>query len=138
MVLSIRGLPDGSLDENMFRKEAESLGKVKHRNLTVLRGYYTGTPDLRLLVDGYMPNGNLATLLQEASHQHGHVLNWPMLHLIALGISRGLAFLHSSSMVHGDLKLQNVLCDADFEAHLSDFGLEKLVFRSPFSRFRLK
>ena len=127
MVLSIRRLQDGSLDENMFRKEAESLGKVKHRNLTVLRGYYAGPPDMRLLVYDYMPNGNLATLLQEASHQDGHVLNWPMRHLIALGIARGLAFLHQSSMVHGNVKPQNVLFDADFEAHLSEFGLEKLT-----------
>jgi predicted Ser/Thr protein kinase len=36
MVLSIRRIPNGALDENMFKKEAESLGKVKHRNLTVL------------------------------------------------------------------------------------------------------
>ncbi|PHT47152.1 hypothetical protein CQW23_11360 [Capsicum baccatum] len=119
------------LSENMFRKEAESLGKVKHRNLTVLRGYYAGPPNLRLLVYDYMPNGNLATLLQEASHQDGHVLNWPMRHLIALGIARGLAFLHSSSMVHGDIKPQNVLFDADFEAHLSEFGLCKLVVATP-------
>lgn len=119
------------LSENMFRKEAESLGKVKHRNLTVLRGYYAGPPNLRLLVYDYMPNGNLATLLQEASHQDGHVLNWPMRHLIALGIARGLAFLHSSSMVHGDIKPQNVLFDADFEAHLSEFGLGKLVVATP-------
>lgn len=127
MVLAIRRLLDGSLNENAFRKEAEALGKVKHRNLTVLRGYYAGPPDLRLLVHDYMPNGNLATLLQEASHQDGHVLNWPMRHLIALGIARGLAFLHTSQMVHGDVKPQNVLFDADFEAHLSDFGLEKLI-----------
>lgn len=131
MVLSIRRLPDGSLDENMFRKEAESLGKVKHRNLTVLRGYYAGPPDVRLLVYDYMPNGNLATLLQEASHQDGHVLNWPMRHLIALGIARGLAFLHTAAMVHGDIKPQDVLFDADFEAHLSDFGLNKLTVATP-------
>ncbi|KAM4117487.1 hypothetical protein ACB094_02G128600 [Castanea mollissima] len=131
MVLSIRRLPDGSLDENMFRKEAESLGKVRHRNLTVLRGYYAASPDLRLLVYDYMPNGNLASLLQEASHQDGHVLNWPMRHLIALGIARGLAFLHTSSMVHGDVKPQNVLFDADFEAHLSDFGLDRLTIATP-------
>ncbi|KHN41912.1 Putative LRR receptor-like serine/threonine-protein kinase [Glycine soja] len=131
MVLSIRRLQDGSLDENMFRKEAESLGKVKNRNLTVLRGYYAGPPDMRLLVYDYMPNGNLATLLQEASHQDGHVLNWPMRHLIALGIARGLAFLHQSSIVHGDVKPQNVLFDADFEAHLSDFGLDKLTRATP-------
>ncbi|XP_047314865.1 probable LRR receptor-like serine/threonine-protein kinase At4g36180 [Impatiens glandulifera] len=127
MVLAIRRLPEGLFDENMFRKEAESLGNVKHRNLTVLRGYYVGPPDVRLLVYDYMPNGNLDTLLREASHQDGHVLNWPMRHLIALGIAKGLAFLHSSGTLHGDLKPQNVLFDADFEAHLSDFGLDKLV-----------
>lgn len=131
MVFSIRRLPDGFLDEGGFRKEAESLGKVKHRNLTVLRGYYAGPPDVRLLVYDYMPNGNLATLLQEASHQDGHVLNWPMRHLIALGIARGLAFLHSLSIVHGDIKPQNVLFDADFEAHLSEFGLDRLTISTP-------
>ncbi|KAL8045196.1 hypothetical protein ABFX02_08G097000 [Erythranthe guttata] len=127
MVLAIRRLPNGTLDLNTFRKEAETLGGVKHRNLTVLRGYYCGPSHPRLLVYDYMPNGNLGTLLQEASHQEGHVLNWPMRHLIALGIARGLAFLHASSTVHGDVKPQNVLFDADFEAHLSDFGLEKLI-----------
>lgn len=132
MVLSIRRLPNGSLlNENLFKKEAEVLGKVKHRNITVLRGYYAGPPDLRLLVYDYMPNGNLSTLLQEASHQDGHVLNWPMRHLIALGIARGLGFLHQSNMVHGDIKPQNVLFDADFEAHISDFGLDRLTIRSP-------
>ncbi|KAL0438463.1 UNVERIFIED_CONTAM: putative LRR receptor-like serine/threonine-protein kinase [Sesamum latifolium] len=132
MVLAIRRLPDTSIEENTFRKEAESLGKVKHRNLTVLRGYYAGPPpDMRLLVYDYMPNGNLGTLLQEASHQEGHVLNWPMRHLIALGIARGLAFLHSVTIIHGDVKPQNVLFDADFEAHLSDFGLDKLTIAAP-------
>lgn len=130
MVLSIRRLPNGStlMDEATFRKEAESLGKVKHRNLTVLRGYYAGPPpDVRLLVYDYMPNGNLGTLLQEASQQDGHVLNWPMRHLIALGIARGLGYLHSVEIVHGDVKPQNVLFDADFEAHLSEFGLDRLT-----------
>lgn len=132
MVLAIRRLPNRSLDANTFRKEAESLGGVKHRNLTVLRGYYAGgSSDPKLLIYDYMPNGNLATLLQEASHQDGHVLNWPMRHLIALGIARGLAFLHAGSMVHGDVKPQNVLFDADFEAHLSDFGLDKLSVVGP-------
>ncbi|GJS58469.1 probable LRR receptor-like serine/threonine-protein kinase [Tanacetum coccineum] len=127
-VLSIRRLPDTSVPEATFRREAESLGKVKHRNLTVLRGYFASRSDnVRLLVYDYMPNGNLATLLQEASHQDGHVLNWPMRHLIALGIARGLAFVHSIPMVHGDIKPHNILFDADFEAHISDFGLNKLT-----------
>ncbi|KAK8964871.1 putative LRR receptor-like serine/threonine-protein kinase [Platanthera guangdongensis] len=133
-VLSILRLPstsdDGAVvvEEGFFRKEAETLGKVKHRNLTVLRGYYAGPPpDVRLLIYDYMPNGNLGTLLQEASHQDGHVLNWPMRHLIALGVARGLAFLHAANVIHGDVKPQNVLFDADFEPHLSDFGLERIA-----------
>ncbi|KAI3777470.1 hypothetical protein L1987_47270 [Smallanthus sonchifolius] len=128
IVISIRRLPETSVSEATFQREAESLGKVKHQNLTVLRGYFASRSDnVRLLVYDYMPNGNLATLLQEASHQDGHVLNWPMRHLIALGIARGLAFLHSIPMVHGDIKPQNILFDADFEAHISDFGLNKLT-----------
>lgn len=133
-VLSILRLPSRSADgaviveEAFFRKEAECLGKLKHRNLTVLRGYYAGPPpDVRLLIYDYMPNGNLATLLQEASHQDGHILNWPMRHLIALGVARGLVFLHANNVVHGDVKPQNVLFDADFEPHLADFGLESMV-----------
>lgn len=131
MVLAILRLPNGSIDEATFRREAEALGKIKHRNLTVLRGYYAGPPDVRLLVYDYMPNGNLATLLQEASHRDGHMLNWPMRHLIALGIARGLSFLHSIPVVHGDVKPQNVLFDADFESHLSEFGLDRLVRPAP-------
>jgi serine/threonine protein kinase len=105
MVLSILRLPIGALDENMFRKEVESLGKVKHRNLTVLRVFYTGASNMRVLIYDYMPNGkNLASFLQEAPQQDGHVLNWPMCHLIALGIARGLTLLHSSSMVMSSLK----------------------------------
>lgn len=127
-VMSVRRLPDGAVEDSLFKLEAEMLGKVKHRNLTVLRGYYVHG-DVRLLVYDYMPNGNLASLLQEASQQDGHVLNWPMRHLIALGVSRGLSFLHTQCdppIVHGDVKPNNVQFDADFEAHLSEFGLDKL------------
>ncbi|KAI4972763.1 hypothetical protein ZWY2020_003688 [Hordeum vulgare] len=64
--------------EGSFKKQVESLGRVKHINLTILHVYYVGSPlDVRLLVYDYMPNGNLATLLEEASHQDGHILNSP-------------------------------------------------------------
>ncbi|PKA60445.1 putative LRR receptor-like serine/threonine-protein kinase [Apostasia shenzhenica] len=133
-VLSVLRLPATSLggefavDAAAFRKEAESLGKVKHRNLMVLRGYYPGPPaDGRLLVYDYMPNGTLTTLLQEACRHGGHVLNWPMRHLIALGVARGLAQLHASGIIHGDVNPQNVLFDADFEPHITEFGLERLA-----------
>jgi serine/threonine protein kinase len=122
------------MQDDVFKAEAEMLGEVKHRNLTVLRGYYAHG-DVRLLIYDYMPNGNLASLLQEASQQDaGHVLNWPMRHLIALGVARGLSFLHTQCdppIVHGDVKPNNVQFDADFEAHLSGFGFERFSAGTP-------
>ncbi|CAK9881336.1 unnamed protein product [Sphagnum jensenii] len=128
-VLLVRRLPDGQLGEENFKAEAAMLAKVKHRNLMVLRGCFINE-DVRLLLYDYMPNGSLASLLQEASKQTSHVLDWPMRHLIALGIARGISFLHTQCnppIVHGDVKPNNVLFDADFEPHVSDFGLMALT-----------
>jgi serine/threonine protein kinase len=47
-----------------------------------------------------------------------------------LGAARGLAFLHTglpSPIIHGNLKSKNILVDDSYVAHLSDYGLEKLM-----------
>lgn len=47
-----------------FEREVNLLGKVSHRNLVALQGYYW-TPQLQLLVCDYVPNGNLYRRLHE-------------------------------------------------------------------------
>jgi predicted Ser/Thr protein kinase len=42
---------------------------------------------------------------------------------ILFGIAHGMLQLHSSKIVHGDLKPQNVLISEEYEAKISDFGL---------------
>ncbi|KAJ0830877.1 putative protein kinase RLK-Pelle-LRR-VII-3 family [Helianthus annuus] len=86
-----------------FKEEPNLSGKSNTKFDRSPWVFTSRSDNVRLLVYDYMPNGNLATLLQEAAHQDGHVLNWPMRHLIALGIARGLAFLHSIPMFHGDI-----------------------------------
>lgn len=47
-----------------------------------------------------------------------------------LGAARGLAFLHTglhTPIIHGNLKSKNILVDDNYVAHLSDYGLEKLM-----------
>jgi len=49
---------------------------------------------------------------------------------IALGAGRGLAYLHHDCdprIVHRDIKSSNILIDERLEAHVSDFGLAKLL-----------
>lgn len=58
------------------------------------------------------------------------MVDWPIRYRIALGVARGLAYLHHSCnprIIHGDVSSTNILLDTDFQPYLSDFGLAKLV-----------
>lgn len=49
---------------------------------------------------------------------------------MVLGISRGLLYLHEeceTQIIHCDVKPQNVLLDANYNAKIADFGLSKLL-----------
>ncbi|CAO2180822.1 unnamed protein product, partial [Urochloa humidicola] len=57
------------------------------------------------------------------------VLGWDKLYTIAIGVARGLEYLHHSCntrIVHFDIKPQNILLDQDFCPKIADFGLAKL------------
>ncbi|KAG6542762.1 hypothetical protein Mapa_015839 [Marchantia paleacea] len=126
----------------------EALAKVKHPNLVTLAGYCLVGED-SLLIHEYMVNGDLQRWLHElpegtrnpedwsrdtwehldepnADDLSGESLSWPTRHKIALGVARGLAFLHhgySPHVVHRDVKASNILLDESFEARLVDAGL---------------
>ena len=58
------------------------------------------------------------------------VLDWATRKRIAIGIARGLEYLHvgcNQAIVHLDVKPQNILLDANLNPQLADFGLAKLV-----------
>lgn len=82
----------------------------------------------RLLVYEYVPNGSLDTHLFSATC----TLDWKKRYQIALGPSRGIAYLHEECLewiLHCDIKPQNVLLDDNFCPKVSDFGVSKLVDR---------
>uniref|UniRef100_A0ACD5XNW1 Uncharacterized protein n=1 Tax=Avena sativa TaxID=4498 RepID=A0ACD5XNW1_AVESA len=119
--------------EMEFAIEVEILGRVRHRNLLSLRGFYAGG-DERLIVYDYMPNHSLLTHLHPhrgtpASQQHPP-LDWPRRVAIALGAAQGLAYLHHEAtphIIHRDIKASNVLLDADLVPKVADFGFAKLI-----------
>ncbi|CAE6502495.1 unnamed protein product [Rhizoctonia solani] len=55
------------------------------------------------------------------------VTDYRMRFKLLIGVIRGLAYIHSQSIVHGDLKAGNVLFDGDLhEARICDFGSARI------------
>ncbi|WCJ27229.1 Leucine-rich repeat protein kinase family protein [Euphorbia peplus] len=114
--------------EVQFQTEVEMIGLALHRNLLRLYGFCM-TPEERLLVYPYMPNGSVADRLRETG-QEKPSLDWNRRIHIALGASRGLLYLHEQcnpKIIHRDVKAANILLDGSFEAVVGDFGLAKLL-----------
>lgn len=58
------------------------------------------------------------------------LLNWARRHKIALGVARGLAYLHTGQetpITHGNIRSKNVLVDEFFVSRLTEYGLDKLM-----------
>ncbi|KAB2080459.1 hypothetical protein ES319_A05G069200v1 [Gossypium barbadense] len=110
--------------EKEFKTEVHVIGQTHHRNLVRLLGF-CDDGDNRLLVYEYLSNGSLASFLFCGSRP-----SWSQRTQIALGIARGLLYLHeecSTQIIHCDIKPQNILLDEHYNAKISDFGLAKLL-----------
>ncbi|XVF81140.1 hypothetical protein PTKIN_Ptkin15bG0132700 [Pterospermum kingtungense] len=128
--IALRLLREGSCkDRSSCLPVIKQLGKVRHENLVPLRAFYQGKRGEKLLIYDYLPNRSLHDFLHE-SRAGKPVLNWARRHKIALGIARGLAYLHTgleTPITNGNVRSKNVLVDDFFVARLTEFGLDKLM-----------
>ncbi|KAL5082107.1 hypothetical protein RYX36_010528 [Vicia faba] len=133
-VVAVKKLEGVSKGEKKFRTKVSIIGTMQHVNLVRLRGFCSESTTKRFLIYDYMPNLSLDFKL--FGNNNSEVLGWKMRYQIALGIARGLIYLHEKCeecIIHGDIKPENILLDADFSPKVSDFGLAKLIGRD-FSR----
>ncbi|KZO98410.1 kinase-like protein [Calocera viscosa TUFC12733] len=97
-------------------RELAAWALLQHENVLPLLGVVIppDTPQM-WLVSPWMENKNLLVYMK--SHPEVDPLH------ILMGVGRGLAYVHSKNIVHGDLKANNVLVDDNGEPQLMDFGL---------------
>ncbi|KAL3514419.1 hypothetical protein ACH5RR_027136 [Cinchona calisaya] len=80
----------------------------------------------RILVYEYLEQGSLAENL------YCNVIDWKKRFQIALGMAKGLAYLHEEYLewvLHCDVKPENILLDSNYQPKVADFGFSKLLKR---------
>nr|XP_027088440.1 probable LRR receptor-like serine/threonine-protein kinase At3g47570 [Coffea arabica] len=108
-----------------FDVECEVFRNLRHRNLTKVISSCS-TPEFKALVLEFMPKGSLEKWL----YSHNYFLDLMQRLDILIDVAGALQYLHceyATPVIHCDLKPSNVLLDQDMVAHLSDFGLTKLL-----------
>nr|XP_040257142.1 G-type lectin S-receptor-like serine/threonine-protein kinase At2g19130 [Aegilops tauschii subsp. strangulata] len=132
--IAVKRLDGSHQGEKQFRAEVRSIGIIQHINLVKLIGFCT-EGDSRLLVYELMQNRSLDCHIFESNHTEME-LTWSIRYQIALGVAKGLAYLHDSCqdcIIHCDIKPENILLDASFVPKIADFGMAKFLGRD-FSR----
>lgn len=108
-----------------FQCEVNLLASIEHLNLVKLIGYYEGG-DERILVQEYVPNGNLR---QHLDCELGVVLDFSVRLDIAIDIAHALTYLHvyaERPVIHRDVKASNILLTRSFRAKVADFGFARI------------
>ncbi|XP_009776315.1 probably inactive leucine-rich repeat receptor-like protein kinase IMK2 [Nicotiana sylvestris] len=109
-----------------FEAEVAELGKIRHPNILALRAYYLGPKGEKLLVYDYMSNGSLSSFLHARGPET--TIDWPTRMRIAIGITKGICFLHSKeNIIHGNLTSSNILLDEQNNPTIADVGLSRLM-----------
>ncbi|XP_077228668.1 rust resistance kinase Lr10-like [Tasmannia lanceolata] len=124
--VAVKMLANSKANGQDFINEIATIGIIHHVNVVQLIGFCSEGSKRALIYD-YMPNGSLEKYIFTQQESIGH-LSWEITYKIALGIARGIEYLHRGCdmrILHFDIKPHNILLDQNFIPKVSDFGLAK-------------
>jgi serine/threonine protein kinase len=131
-LVAVKVLKKAKSNGEEFVNEVSSISQTSHVNIVTLLGFcFAGSK--RALIYEFMSNGSLDKhIYEENLSKADRQLGWETLYQIAVGIARGLEYLHrgcNTRILHFDIKPNNILLDENFCPKISDFGLAKICPR---------
>ncbi|XP_062982475.1 cytoplasmic tyrosine-protein kinase BMX [Elgaria multicarinata webbii] len=120
--VAVKMIKEGSMSEDEFIEEAETMMKLKHPKLVKLYGVCTKTYPIYIVAE-YMANGCLLSYLKS----HGKELHPFQFVEMCFHVCEAMAFLESHQFIHRDLAARNCLVDTDLTVKVSDFGMTRYV-----------
>ncbi|XP_022775583.1 serine/threonine-protein kinase HT1-like [Durio zibethinus] len=119
---------------SLFKEEISFWYTIDHPNIIKLIGAKIDEPEIILRGDNheirvfsnmtyvvveYLSGGTLKSFLSK--NRENKLALKTVIHL-ALHLARGLAYLHSWKLIHGNVKPENMLLDKNFKLKITDFG----------------
>ncbi|XP_041010689.1 G-type lectin S-receptor-like serine/threonine-protein kinase At5g24080 [Juglans microcarpa x Juglans regia] len=125
-LVAVKMLGKSKANGQEFISEVATIGTIHHVNIVQLIGFCV-EGSKRALVYEFMSNGSLNKYI--FSQEGSILLSFEKMHDIALGVARGIKYLHEGcemQILHFDIKPHNILLDENFTPKVSDFGLARL------------
>uniref|UniRef100_A0A8I3S7G2 Tyrosine-protein kinase n=1 Tax=Canis lupus familiaris TaxID=9615 RepID=A0A8I3S7G2_CANLF len=120
--VAIKMIKEGSMSEDEFFQEAQTMMKLSHPKLVKFYGVCSKRYPIYIVTE-YITNGCLLNYLKS----HGKGLEASQLLEMCYDVCEGMAFLESHQFIHRDLAARNCLVDSDLSVKVSDFGMTRYV-----------
>ncbi|XP_059833342.1 tyrosine-protein kinase BTK isoform X1 [Hypanus sabinus] len=120
--VAIKMIKEGSMSEDDFIDEAETMMKLNHPKLVQLYGVCTKQRPIYIVTE-FMSNGCLLDYLKKC----GRRLSSLQLLEMSKDVCEAMAYLESYKFLHRDLAARNCLVDEAGTVKVSDFGLSRYV-----------
>ena len=126
--MKLQSLGDGEIaQQKEFFNEIRALTEIRHQNIVKFHGFCSHA-QYSFLIYEYLEKGSLDKILRKDGE--AKELDWNKRVNIIKGVALALFYMHhdcSLPIVHRDISSKNILPDSQYEAHVSDFGIAKLL-----------
>ncbi|KAL3735148.1 hypothetical protein ACJRO7_024310 [Eucalyptus globulus] len=115
------------ISRKAFEREIHALTEARHRNIIKLYGFCLSSRH-SFLVYGFLESGSLKDVLN--NEERMATFDWNRRVNVVKGVAYALSYMHhecSPPIIHRDVSSKNILLDEEYEAHISDFGVAKVL-----------